>query len=223
AAMLRALDAHYGPRAAPAAVIPTGLARPRGLRGAKRPLVFAAGRLWDHGKNIAALAAAAPALPWRVVVAGDGAIGGGPAAAGVHQLGRLDAQGMAAAYRWAAIYALPARYEPFGLSILEAAQHGCALVLGDIDSLRENWSDAALFVPPDDVDGLTRALRLLIADPHARRRLAHRARRRARCFSSRRMCRATLDLYRQALTGHQASARPHETVTLEEANPACAS
>ena len=32
----------------------------------------------------------------------------------------------------ASIYALPARYEPFGLSILEAALSGCALVLGDI-------------------------------------------------------------------------------------------
>ena len=34
-------------------------------------------------------------------------------------------------------------YEPFGLSILEAAASGCALVLGDIPTLRENWSEAA--------------------------------------------------------------------------------
>ena len=34
---------------------------------------------------------------------------------------------------------LPARYEPFGLSILEAALSGCALVLGDLPSLRELW------------------------------------------------------------------------------------
>ncbi len=33
---------------------------------------------------------------------------------------------------------LPARYEPFGLSVLEAALSGCALVLGDIPSLRES-------------------------------------------------------------------------------------
>ena len=39
----------------------------------------------------------------------------------------------------ASIYALPARYEPFGLSILEAALSGAALVLGDIPSLREVW------------------------------------------------------------------------------------
>ena len=52
----------------------------------------------------------------------------------------------------AAIYALPARYEPFGLSILEAALSGCALVIGDIPSLREIWADAALFVPSDGHD-----------------------------------------------------------------------
>ena len=38
----------------------------------------------------------------------------------------------------AGIYALPAVYEPFGLSVLEAALSGCALVLGDIPSLARN-------------------------------------------------------------------------------------
>ena len=33
--------------------------------------------------------------------------------------------------------ATPAIYEPFGLSALEAGLCGCALVLGDIESLRE--------------------------------------------------------------------------------------
>ncbi len=39
-------------------------------------------------------------------------------------------------------------YEPFGLSVLEAALSGCALVLGDIPSLRENWDGAADFAEP---------------------------------------------------------------------------
>jgi hypothetical protein len=45
---------------------------------------------------------------------------------------------------------LPARYEPFGLSVLEAALSGCALVPGDIASLRGNWDGVAEFVCPDD-------------------------------------------------------------------------
>ena len=57
----------------------------------------------------------------------------------------------------ASIYALPARYEPFGLSALEAALSGCALVLGDIPSLREIWGPAAIYVPADDKVGALRA------------------------------------------------------------------
>ena len=43
-----------------------------------------------------------------------------------------------------------ARYEPFGLAVLEAAQAGCALVLSDIPTFRELWNGAAQFVPPGD-------------------------------------------------------------------------
>src|SRR5690606_5717633 len=39
---------------------------------AKEPLIFAAGRIWDAAKNIAALAAVAPSLPWPVAIAGEG-------------------------------------------------------------------------------------------------------------------------------------------------------
>jgi glycosyltransferase involved in cell wall biosynthesis len=95
----------------------------------------------------------------------------------------------------AALYALPARYEPFGLSVLEAALAGCALVLGDIPSLREVWGDAALFVAPEDRDGLAGALEWLMSRPAERERLAARARERALTFSPRRMARAYLHLY----------------------------
>ena len=57
----------------------------------------------------------------------------------------------------ASIYALPARYEPFGLSSWKQPR-GCALVLGDIASLRE-ICDAALFIPPDDTERLASTFR----------------------------------------------------------------
>src|SRR5205085_3453294 len=108
----------------------------------------------------------------------------GPGAGNVTLLGRLDDSAMAVAFAAAAIYALPARYEPFGLSVLEAATHGCALVLGDIDSLRESWSGAAVFVPPDDRPALAAALRRLIDDAGLRERLGEAARGRSREFST---------------------------------------
>jgi glycosyltransferase involved in cell wall biosynthesis len=80
----------------------------------------------------------------------------------------------------AGIFALPALYEPFGLSPLEAGLAGCALVLGDLPSLREVWDDAACFVPPRDDEALLETLLWLIDRPRVRQEYASRARDRAR-------------------------------------------
>ena len=83
----------------------------------------------------------------------------------------------------ASIYAMPARYEPFGLSILEAGLSGCALVLGDIPSLREHWEGAAVFVAPDDRDALRSAIARLIDNPGRLAELGRRARVRGQEFT----------------------------------------
>jgi glycosyltransferase involved in cell wall biosynthesis len=96
----------------------------------------------------------------------------------------------------ASIFAAPAFYEPFGLAILEAAAAGCALVLGDIPSLRENWEGAAVFVDPNDRAALRVAINRLIANVGQRVRLAMSARCRARQFSLERMAAVYDALYR---------------------------
>jgi glycogen(starch) synthase len=195
-AMLDALTENYPGAIGNARVIPNGrdlaLFRPR----MKSRFIFAAGRLWDEGKNIAALGAVASRLPWPVYIAGDRGAHAQPAAPGVFALGLLAARDLAHFYGRAAIYALPARYEPFGLSVLEAAMSGCALVLGDIPSLRENWTNAAIFVPPNDPEALEAALKQLISDSNLRGSLRTRARARARRFTPRRMANAYLATYR---------------------------
>jgi glycosyltransferase involved in cell wall biosynthesis len=179
-AMLEALERHYGPLHA-TRVIANGKRARRSAALEKSPLVFSAGRAWDEGKNIAALARAARHIAWPVAVAGETrrADGTGPALGGVQLLGPLDRESLAEWYARASIYVAPARYEPFGLGILEAAAAGAALVLGDIESLREVWGDAALFVAPDDDAALARAVSLLIDDPERCVRYALRAQRRA--------------------------------------------
>jgi glycosyltransferase involved in cell wall biosynthesis len=99
----------------------------------------------------------------------------------------------------AAIFVSPARYEPFGLSALEAGLSGCALVLGDISSLREIWDDAAIFVSPDDARGFARALNNLIADPELREDFSNRARVRALEFSPQRMAQGYVDAYQDCI------------------------
>jgi glycogen synthase len=167
----------------------------------KEALVFSAGRLWDEAKNLVALEAVAWEVPWPVYVAGEGEAWS--AKASLTRLGYLAQREMSDWMRRASIYVLPARYEPFGLSILEAALSECALVLGDIMSLRELWNGAALFVPPGDTSELSHALATLIGRPLLRQQFAERASERARRYGLGQMARQYLRVYRQLL---QASA-----------------
>jgi glycosyltransferase involved in cell wall biosynthesis len=192
-AMLQSLAANYGCERR-GLVLPNGRSAALFTPSAKQDLVFAAGRFWDAAKNLAALEQVAPLLPWPVQVAGSTLHpdGGAVAPHGVESLGLLSASELARRLGTASIYALPARYEPFGLSVLEAALSGCALVLGDIPSLRETWGAAALYVPPDDTPALQAALQRLIGDRHERQALADAARGRALQFSPARMAEAWL-------------------------------
>ena len=198
AAMLAALRAEHDV-CGEALVLPNGRDARRFRPGRKEPLVLGAGRAWDAAKNLAALDAAAAELPWPVRVAGPVVHpdGGEQPFRHVDALGPLAHDALAAELARAAIFALPARYEPFGLAALEAGLAGCALVLGDIPSLRELWQDAAVFVPPDDVDGLRAALVALACDPDRRSALAGAARARALTFTPHRMTDAYLEAYRR--------------------------
>jgi glycogen synthase len=195
-AMLQTLVRDYG-YAHAALVLGNGRSPALFRPGAKQACILAAGRLWDQGKNLAALQAVAPKLPWPVRLAGSTSHpdGGEVLPSCVECLGALPAEALAGHLSTAAIYALPARYEPFGLSVLEAALSGCALVLGDIASLREIWGPAALYVRPDDHAELQATLRRLIDDPAERLRLGDAARRRALHFTPKRMVDAYLGAY----------------------------
>jgi glycosyltransferase involved in cell wall biosynthesis len=189
--MLDALRRLYGlGSGARASVIPNGL-RDRFAPAAKEPFVLAAGRMWDEAKGLDALEQAAPRCAWPVRVAGADP----DSSSAVEPLGRLEPAAMRACMESAAIFAHPARYEPFGLAPLEAGLAGAALVLGDLPSLREVWADAAVYVPPGDGDALAEALQRLIARPGLRDEMARRALRRARSYGAERMARAYLAEY----------------------------
>jgi glycosyltransferase involved in cell wall biosynthesis len=94
-----------------------------------------------------------------------------------------------------------ALYEPFGLAILEAAQAGCALVLSDLDSFRELWTDAALFAPANDEEAFAAAIGRLLSDPDLRADYAHAAQNRARAFGLDAFVDDMLNHYRSLLAG----------------------
>jgi glycosyltransferase involved in cell wall biosynthesis len=193
AAMLENIQQLYGPLP-PSCVIYNGRDPSLFSIANKEPFIFSAGRLWDEAKNVAVLDQIAPRLGWPLYLAGDELGPGHESYA--KRLDRLAPPAMASWLGRASIYALPARYEPFGLSILEAALCGCALVLGDIPSLREIWGDAAQYVMRDDPAALQRTLNSLAGDTQARGDWAARARARARRFTAAPMGQAYLELYR---------------------------
>ena len=168
------------------------------------PSVLTAGRLWDEGKNLAVLDRAAARLPVAVEAAGplDGPNGARIVLHHTVALGSLDAGVLRARLAARPIFASTALYEPFGLSVLEAAQAGCALVLSDIPTFRELWDDAALFVAPHDDRALAAAVLRLLGDR------ADRAERAALCAG--RAARYTVDAMADAtLKAHAAAALAH--------------
>jgi glycosyltransferase involved in cell wall biosynthesis len=189
AAMLGALQQHYGPLPR-ASVIWNGRDERRFRAQTKEPFIMTAGRLWDRAKNVEAVSAVAPALPWPVIVAGQGGAG-----TGARHLGQLSEAEMAGWLGRASIFALPARYEPFGLLPLEAALAGCALILGDIPSLREVWGGAADYVDPEDHDALLGAIDGLVAAAERRSERAVAARTRALDLTPTRMAREYATIY----------------------------
>src|SRR6185369_13010706 len=101
----------------------------------------------------------------------------------------------------ASLYVLPARYEPFGLSVLEAALSGCALVIGDIPSLREIWEDCAVYVNPEDDEMLAAEIRRLIGNPGELARYAALAQLRGSQFTVDRFGRQYMEAYASLQNG----------------------
>ena len=178
----------------------------------RRPVIMAAGRFWDEAKNLPALAAAAPYVEWPIHVAGSlqSPIDGRAVLNGPTWLGELPRLELLAQLGRSEIFVSPARYEPFGLTVLEAAAAGCALVLSDIPSFRELWEDAAEFVDPSDSEGLAVALNALSRSPQKRRGLQRAARQRAREYG--------LDTTAEAyLQSYQSLVRPRAVRPAEQA------
>jgi glycosyltransferase involved in cell wall biosynthesis len=138
---------------------------------AKQPFALAAGRWWDEAKNAAALDAAAALAGTEIRLAGSARAPNGEEFGVRHArlLGEIPAAEVRALMRRAAIFASPARYEPFGLAILEAAMSRCALVLADIPTFRELWDGAAIFVDPGDPAALALAIDWLAENPEIAR------------------------------------------------------
>jgi glycosyltransferase involved in cell wall biosynthesis len=196
----------YRPRL-PGTVIWNGIP-PASPPNPKRRFILAAGRLWDAAKNISSLARASRGLDWPVFVAGPQSGFPDPDRGELNLIGDISHRALRARMQRAAIFVSPARYEPFGLSVLEAASAGCALVLSDIPTFRELWDGAALFVDPADDRALHQTLASLCADDRERARLQFAARERSARYSLARMADAYGALYQRMQAANSRSSSP---------------
>jgi glycosyltransferase involved in cell wall biosynthesis len=152
----------------------------------KEAVILACGRFWDPAKNLELLDCVAAHTLWPIRV-----VGSRWSPEGIEQncshlelLGQLPRSEVLRRLSRTGIFAHPARYEPFGLAVLEAALRGCAMVLADIPSLRELWRDSAIFVAPGDAKEWAVCLNHLARNETDRNMLARRALERSRDFSA---------------------------------------
>jgi glycosyltransferase involved in cell wall biosynthesis len=210
--MLKQAEGNYGPFKR-SKTIPNGRDARDFVPKKKEPFVFSADRYWDEAKNLASLNAAASHVSWPIYVAGEP--GRNPSDA-VTKLGEISTQELAFWMAKASIYALPAQYEPFGLSVLEAALSGCALVLGDIASLRENWTGCAIFVDPTCPHELALAVQSLIEDEDLRKTLGRNAQARGWTFGIAGFGKAYLEAYRELAATTSATGHPSKFLCVEK-------
>jgi glycogen synthase len=180
-------------------VIPNGRAVPPSFNRPRELRAVTAGRLWDEAKGISLLGQVTSPIP--IAIAGESQF---QTAQGVQNIGAARLLGQLSQletmelFRDSAIYICPSVYEPFGLSALEAARCGCAVVARDIPSLREVWGDAALYF--DSGESLTGILEQFASNPMLLQEVRRRSFERSLFFSRDRMVESYFALFEQLET-----------------------
>ena len=182
-------------------------ARVAATYGVRAPYIFSVARpIWQ--KNLAALVDAFIALrqlddtPLQLVLTGWRRREEAPElwakvrAAGledaVRLIGWVPDNDLPALYQGAMVHVVPARYEGFGLPVLEAMASEVPVIASNATALPEVAGGAALHFAPDDRTALVAALRHLINDAALRARLVARGVVQARRFTWRNTAEITL-------------------------------
>jgi glycosyltransferase involved in cell wall biosynthesis len=184
--------------------------RLRGI-GVVRPYLAFVGLL-EPRKDVPSLVAAFSRLSrarpdLRLVIAGgDGwgtdavrdAVAASGVASRIARTGYLEDAVVPALLRNAEVVVYPSREEGFGLPALEALACGAALVSTYGSAIEEVVDDAAVLVPPGDVDALASAVEWLLSDGAARDALRRAAPARARPYTWAESARRHVEAYEQA-------------------------
>jgi glycosyltransferase involved in cell wall biosynthesis len=177
--------------------------------GIDRPFVLCVGTLEPRKNLLTALRAfdrIADETGALLVVAGGAGWGNAlferelPRAAGrVRLTGYVSDEELVRLYSGAGCFLFPSLYEGFGLPVLEAMACGAPVVTGDTSSLPEAAGDAALTVPPSDVEAVADAVKRVLEDTELAADLRRRGLERAATRTWDACAEATVAVYRAAL------------------------
>ncbi|MFH1476651.1 MAG: glycosyltransferase family 1 protein [Verrucomicrobiota bacterium] len=114
-------------------------------------------------------------------------------------LGYLSDDCLANEYQDADVFVQPSWFEGFGLPVLEAFACGTPVICSNKGSLPEVAGGAALTVQPQDIIGLTEAMRRVLTDFHLAQDMRARGLRQARKFTWEATAQMTLEAYQKAM------------------------
>lgn len=178
-------------------VIYNGLEIPAEMSGrVKQPVIFSMGRIWDEAKNINLLIEAARNIRGKIYIAGDkDKTRFKTLPSNVMLLGQITRQEV---YDWlkiSSIYVLPVKYEPFGLSFLEAGLNHCALIGGNIPTLHELWDNSMTYTSTGKATELAKKCNQLLADRQYCSEMGRKAHNRVQRYSLEKKKNHYLNLY----------------------------
>lgn len=121
----------------------------------------------------------------------------------VSYLGYVEEPDLAGLYNLAELFIYPTLYEGFGLPPLEAMACGCPVVVSKVASLPEVCGDAAAYVDPLDIDGISGTLERLLGDVETLSLMKKRGKARAGLFSWEKTAREHLRVFSGVMAAHR--------------------
>jgi len=127
----------------------------------------------------------------------------------VHICTNVEDEDLSAVYSMADLFVFPSWYEGFGMPPLEAMACDVPVIASDRGSLPEVLGDAALYVKPEDIEGIARAMSRLLEGDEERDALMQRGRKQVQRFSWQRSARELLALYQNLAQPRPADGGDH--------------
>jgi len=194
-----------GELAAPSREAPAAARLPAPPPGAPLRVLCTGAVITQKGHDVLVKAAGLARGRWRATVVGDGPnrarLAREAAEAGVPVEFPGWCDDVESALAGGDVVCLPSRWESAGYAALEAMRAGLALVVSDVDGLRDivEHEVTGLIVPPGDPGALAAALDRLAGDRELAHRLGAAGRTRSAQWTSARMATQTLAVYESAL------------------------